>query len=201
MRSTTRQLTDEIYTAINEALQWRHVRNQRTQPLALRSITRKFARTSRLSNIVTIALGLAIPVAYGMGFYVISAYLINTGAPLPISDFSTTLWFISLAALITFVAILLSATFFFAPTFIFPTSLRLLKYTRITTLNARLSVSDFVIQWFSINGVSLAMLLFLTLVYFTDLPATPLAYSAFVVWLCANIHIGHFFDISTFEAL
>jgi hypothetical protein len=97
MRSTTRELTDEIYTAINEALQWRHVRNQRTEPLALRSITRKFARTSRLSNIVTIALGLAIPVAYGMGFFVISAYLINTGAPLPISDFSTTLWFISLA--------------------------------------------------------------------------------------------------------
>ena len=126
----TRQLYNQIFAAINETFQWRHVRNQRTQSLALRSITRKFARTSRLSNIVTIALGLAIPVAYGMGFFVITAYLINTGAPVLISDFATTFWFISVAALIAFVAVTLAATFFFAPTFIFPTSLRLLKYTR-----------------------------------------------------------------------
>ena len=197
----TRQLTDQIFAAINETFQWRHVRNQRTQPLALRSITRKFARTSRLSNIVTIALGLGLPVAYGMGFSVISAYLINTGAPLLMSDFLTTLWFISLAALISFVAIVLSATFFFAPAFIFPTSLRLLKYTRTTTVNdfisgaarrSRLSVRDFGIQWYTVNGVPFAIILFLTLAYFTDLPATPLVWSISILWLLVNVAFAVF---------
>lgn len=191
----TRQLTDQIFAAINETLQWRHVPNQRTQPLVLKSIARKFSRTSRLSNIVTIVLGLGLPVAFALGFYVISAYLINTGAPLLMSDFSTTLWFISLAALIAFVAIVLSATFFFAPAFIFPTSLRLLRYTRTATLNefisgaartSRLSVRDFGIQWYAINGVPVAMILFLTLAYFTNLPATPLTYALWVLWLVAN---------------
>jgi hypothetical protein len=65
---------------------------------------------SRLSDSVTAALKLGVPAAYALGFYVISVYLINSGVPLLISDFSTTLWFISLAVLIAAVAFLLIAT-------------------------------------------------------------------------------------------
>jgi hypothetical protein len=185
----TRRLYNEIVAT--PRFQWK---NLRKEPPISKSIT-NFLNTnlldrdtiSRLSDSVTTSLKIGVPAAYALGLYVISVYLINSGAPLVISDFSTTLWFVSLAALIAVFAFLLTAAFFYPPAFIFPPSPKLVKYTNIKPFNSTLTLKEFIIQWLMINGVPFATLFAATLSSITNVSMTLLGTLVTLVGILGSI--------------
>jgi hypothetical protein len=184
----TRQLYNRIFSTMNKPIKTFQWKNIEKGSASLKSVTTKFDATSisMLSDVVNIILKIGVPVAYAVGFLVISSYLSSIGAPLLISDFSTTLWFISLAALIAFFVILLTTVFFFPPALIFPTSAKSLRYTKTNhPTKLILSSKEFMIEWFANHGIPLAFLFAVTLVYFINLSWTSLAIS--VVLVCGSI--------------
>jgi len=144
----------------SKTFQWNNRDKYRASPKSIIQLATQYV--SVVSDAVTTVLKIGLPLAYALGLFTISSYLSAFGAPLPISDLSTTLWFINVAAFITFGAIILAATVFFVPAFFLSTSSRSLQYTLTTRPRSLLSPlaqqKEFVIQWFTNNGIAFTAL-------------------------------------------
>ena len=200
---TTRQLYNQLFSKRNipkfskrdipkKAFQWKNIPDD---PVSIKSVIDRFDAQSInvLSEAINISLKVGLPSAYVLGFFVTVAYLSNSGAPFPISDFSTTLWLITVAALIAFLAIVVAGMIFYVPFVYFPITSKLLRDTRSThpvvLTNLHKPLREFAIEWFANNTFPLVVLLIVTLwFFFGALPAT-LVWSMFFVGAVVSIAV------------
>jgi hypothetical protein len=187
---------------VSKKLQWNDRYKYRVSPSSLISFDRSYVPiTSDILKLIVDVLKIGLPIAYALGLFTISRYLSIFGAPLLISDLSTTLWFINVAALITFGAIFLAATVFFVPAFFFSTSSRSLRYTPTTRPRSLLSPQaqkeEFVIQWSTSNGVAFTALFAWTILWYLNMSLATLVIVSMlvvIIWILLTGYLLHHYS-------